>query len=292
MKYLAHYVIFGALAFSGVLSYAFYKKSIAEEREILENASYNLVNTWEFPELLYEVSGIAWVNDSTLACIQDEEGVIYNFNLNTSEITKDTRFAKDDDYEAIALNGTMAFVMRSDGHIFEIADIMADTLMVSEFKTRFDSKNNMESLAYQPEHDRLITIAKDEGLDEDRYKGVYAIPLETHEQDEQPLFAIDLKWDAFKALEKKKIENTFKPSDIAIHPKTGDFYIVDGTSPHLLIVSASGSFKALHELNKFHFAQPESLTFSPEGTLYIANEAANGVATMFEVTLKDKKSVE
>ena len=65
MKHLEYYVICGALLFSVGLSYAFYKKLIAEERQILEEATYNLVNTWELPELLNEVSGIAWVNDST-----------------------------------------------------------------------------------------------------------------------------------------------------------------------------------------------------------------------------------
>ena len=80
MKHLEYYVICGALLFSVGLSYAFYKKLIAEERQILEEATYNLVNTWELPELLNEVSGIAWVNDSTIACIQDEEGAIYHFN--------------------------------------------------------------------------------------------------------------------------------------------------------------------------------------------------------------------
>lgn len=286
MKYLSHYIIFGALLFSGILSYAFYKKSIAEEREILENASYNIINSWEMPTLLNEVSGIAWVNDSTLACIQDEEGVIYNFNLNTGEISDDITFGKDGDYEAIALKGDDAYIMRSDGRILEIKAYASDTIAPHYFDTSFKSKNNMESLTYNPKIKSLITVAKDEGLEKDPYKGLYAIPLETKVQDEKPIFKIDMEAEAFKAFEKKKEEKTFSPSDLAIHPKTGDYYIVDGIKPKLLIMSSTGKIKAVHELNTFHFAQPESITFSKDGKLYIANEAAGGVATLLEITLK------
>ncbi|MEH6659022.1 hypothetical protein [Leeuwenhoekiella marinoflava] len=286
MKYLSHYIIFGALIFSGVLSYAFYKKSIAEERKILENASYNIVNSWELPTLLDEVSGIAWVNDSTIACIQDEDGVIYNFNINTGEISNDIIFAEGGDYEAIALNENDAYVMRSDGRIFEIKSFASDAITSRYFDTSFGSKNNMESLTYNPKTNSLITVAKDKGLAKDRYKGLYSIPLETKIQDEKPLFKIDMQAKEFEAFRSKKEEKTFNPSDMAIHPKTGEYYIVDGKKPKLLILSPTGKIKIIHELNKFHFAQPESITFSPNGTLYIANEAADGVATLLEVTLK------
>ncbi|MGO4912072.1 SdiA-regulated domain-containing protein [Leeuwenhoekiella sp. W20_SRS_FM14] len=287
MKYLAHYVIVGALCFSGILSYAFYKKSIAEEKEILENATYTIVKTWELPELLNEVSGLAWVNDSTLACIQDEDGYIYHYNLNSEEISYDVEFAENGDYEAIALDSTNAYIMRSDGRIFEVLNYMKDTLNVSHFNTPFDEDNNIESLAFNPKTRNLITVSKDKGLNEKRFKGIYEIPLDTKVQKENPVVQIDMNAEAFADFQKKKEQKTFNPSDLAIHPKTGDYYIVDGKKPKLLILNPNGSIKALHELNTFHFAQPEGITFSPDGKLYIANEAASGVATLMEVTLDE-----
>lgn len=284
MKYLAHYVIIGALCFSGILSYAFYKKSISEEKEILENATYNLVKTWELPELLNEVSGIAWVNDSILACIQDEEGVIYNYNLQTEEIVFDVQFSEAGDYEGVALNDTDAYVLRSDGRIYEVLNFMSDSISVSHFDTPFNEDNNLESLTYNPKTKNLITVSKDEDLKEKNFKGLYEIPIATKIQKNSPVIKIDMNAEAFASFQKKKAEKTFNPSDIAIHPKSGDYYIVDGKNPKLLILSANGTFKDLHQLNKFHFAQPEGITFSPDGKLYIANEAANGVATIMEVT--------
>lgn len=287
MKYLAVYVILGALIIAAALSYVFYKKSVKKEREVLANATYELINTWEFPQILNEVSGIAWVNDSTIACIQDEEGVIYDFNLNTGEITRDVRFGEDNDYEAIALNGKEAYVMRSDGRIFNIKDYTANTLDVSHFDTPFKVKNNMESLAFHPKTKLLVTVPKDEGLAKDRYKGLYTIAPDTRIQSENPLFTIDMKTQALDSIAAKKVENHFYPSDLAIHPKTGDYYLVDGKNLKLLILNPNGSVKKLHDLNRYHFEQPEGIAFSPDGTIYIANEASGGVATLLEVRFKE-----
>ncbi|MCC4214603.1 SdiA-regulated domain-containing protein [Leeuwenhoekiella parthenopeia] len=287
MKYLSLYIILGVMLIAGVLSFFFYKKSMREEEEVLAKATYTIHKTWEFPQILNEVSGIAWVNDSTLACIQDEEGVIYDFNLITSEITHDVRFGEDADYEAIALKGKQAYVMRSDGLVFEIADYTLDTLDVSPFDTPFDAQNNMESLAYNPKTDLLVTVPKDRGLKKDRYKGLYAISPETKTMGENPLFNIDMKTKTLDSIQKKKAENNFYPSDLAIHPKTGDYYLVDGRNLKLLILTQSGKVKALHNLNRYHFEQPEGIAFSPEGRLFIANEAAGGVATLLEITLEE-----
>ncbi len=287
MKYLSLYVILAVLLVSGVLSFLFYKKSVRQEREVLAEATYTIKNTWELPRILGEVSGIAYINDSTFACIQDEEGVIYEFNLVKNEITRDVRFGEDADYEAIAIDSTRAYVMRSDGRIFEIEDFTADSLQVSDFETPFDAKNNMESLAYDPKSKTLVTVPKDRGLDKDRYKGVYTISPETRKMQEQPLFNIDMKTKTLDSITKKKAEKNFFPSDLAIHPKTGDYYMVDGRNLKLLILNPRGEVKALHNLARYHFEQPESVGFTPDGKLFIANEAAGGVATLLEVTLQE-----
>jgi len=287
MKYLSLYIILGVVFIAGVLSFFFYKKSVREEREILANATYTIQNSWEFPQILGEVSGIAWVNDSILACIQDEKGIIYNYNLNTSEITHDVRFGTDADYEAIALNGKQAFVMRSDGLVFEIDDFTLDSIDVSPFDTPFDAQNNMESLAYNSKTNLLVTVPKDRGLKKDRFKGLYAISPETRIMSEKPLFMIDMKAKTLDSIKQKKLEDNFYPSDLAIHPKTGEYYLVDGRNLKLLILTQSGNLKALHNLNRYHFEQPEGIAFSPEGRLFIANEAAGGVATLLEITLEE-----
>lgn len=287
MKYLSLYVILGVMVIAGALSYFFYKKSINDEREVLENATYTIQNSWEFPQLLNEVSGIAWINDSIISCIHDEEGVIYDFNLNTSEIVRDIRFGPDNDYEAIAIDSVHAYIMRSDGLVFDVLDYTKDTVSVSSFQTDFSVDNNMESLAYNPKTKMLLAVPKDKGLQKDRYKGIYTISPETKETSKKALISIDMKVKTLDSIDKKHIEDNFFPSDLAIHPKTGDYYMVDGRNLKLLILNPKGGIKALHNLNRYHFEQPEGIAFSPEGKLFIANEASGGVATLLEIRLKE-----
>ena len=91
---------------------------------------------------------------------------------------------------------------------------------------------------------------------------------------------------AIKNYKNKKADKTFSPSDVAIHPKTGDYYVLEGKNPKLVILDAKGAIKTVHELDENYFSQPEGITFSPDGTLYIANEAGDDAANILQVTFK------
>ncbi|MDT0649359.1 hypothetical protein RM529_04345, partial [Zunongwangia sp. F297] len=39
-------------------------------------AEYEILEKWQLPDILEEVSGIAWLDDSKLVCVQDEDGII------------------------------------------------------------------------------------------------------------------------------------------------------------------------------------------------------------------------
>ena len=51
------------------------------------------------PDALHEVSDIAYLGDSTLACIQDEKGIIFLYDLKKNLVTHSYKFGKDGDYE-------------------------------------------------------------------------------------------------------------------------------------------------------------------------------------------------
>ncbi|MFD2825908.1 SdiA-regulated domain-containing protein [Leeuwenhoekiella polynyae] len=244
-----------------------------------------IVKTWEMPDELEEISGISWTDNGKIAAIEDEDGVIYSYDLNTSKITKTIEFADDGDYEGVAVNGNNAYVMRSDGLLFEVSDYLSDSPKTRTYQSSMSHKSNVESLALDAKNNRLLTAPKDEDPNDEDIKGIYAFDLNKRLMVPDLIFKIDMKDKALKDFKKKKSKRTFRPSDLAIHPQTGEIYILEGVNPKLMILDVSGAIKKVYDLDSDDFAQPEGITFSPDGRLFISNEAHGGTANILEVEL-------
>ena len=63
-------------------------------------------------------------------------------------------------------------------------------------------------------------------------------------------------------------------------------YIIDGRNQQLLIIDAAGDIKKLYGLNSKEFAQPEGITFTPSGELFIASKGIRDESGMlFQVRI-------
>lgn len=111
------WIILGVLVIAGGLIFSFDSK---EKFSNSEDYSYSIVAKWELPDILEEVSGIEWIGDGKIACIQDEDGIIFIYNLYSHKIETEIKFADPGDYEGIAIDDKTAYVLRSDGSIFKI----------------------------------------------------------------------------------------------------------------------------------------------------------------------------
>jgi|25_taG_2_1085351.scaffolds.fasta_scaffold03031_5 uncharacterized protein YjiK len=279
-------IIFGilVLAVAGVGYFSFKEKPSGEYNE--EN--YKILQKWELPEVLNEISGIAWIGNNRVACVQDEDGIIFIYNLKTSEIEGQTSFGNGGDYEGIAVIKDDAYVLRSDGVLFEVKDFTGKNPQVQKHVTEANnfSKINLEGLCADPENNRLLLAVK-EGKDFDEQKGVYVFDLHKKDSDKDPLFMLRLSDPVFKTL-KTKLKEKFSPGEIGVHPNTGEYYILDGTRPKLLITEKDGTPKELFMFKPRDFGNPEGLTFSPDGDLYISNEAEDAPANILQISLNHK----
>jgi len=249
---------------------------------------YNIKNTYYLPEILNEISGIVWISENVFACIQDEDGYIYIYDVEQKALLEKIKFANSGDYEGLAINNDNAYVMRSDGVIYEVKNYRSINREVSKFKTLFTEHNNIESLTFDKVNNQLLLIPKDEGLIAKDLKCIYKIPINTKQMDSLPLFKIDLKADVFKLYRGKKIHKTLNPSDIAIHPKTKDIYVLEGKKPKLVILNSKGEILKVLPLDERKFPQAEGITFSEDGRLFISNEfkKKSRSANILEVELK------
>ncbi len=277
-------IAFGGLAFLVVaITVAFTVQSAKPKHS--QSKQYAINKTWELPKVLNEISGIAWLPDGTIACVQDEDGIIFIFDLQQNKIIEEIEFAGAGDYEGITVHKDDAYVLRSDGTIYQVANFRSSNKKVETFETAFSAKNNMESLTLNTKTQSLIIAPKDRDTEDD-FKGLYQIPIAFKTMNASPSIKINMNDGAFKNYKEKKVYKTFSPSDVAIHPKTGAYYILEGKNPKLVILNADGTIKTVHKLDKNTFAQPEGITFSTDGTLYISNEFGDNAANILQVTFK------
>lgn len=248
---------------------------------------------------LKEISGLTLLDAQHLAAVQDEKGKLYVINAFDGEIQSDRRFAKDGDFEGVELAGDYLYALRSDGDIYEISDWTSKDADSKKYETHLSSKNDTEGLAYDAQNNRLLVVCKENpGAGLKNARTVYSFDLSTKEMAKDPVMVIDLK--AVEALtEKNKLNRIvrnlaapltnlsgFKPAGLAIHPLTGQLFVISSVRKVILAYNMDGTLEDVWLLSEDDFRQPEGLAFLPNGDLFIANEGGNGNATLMRFNYK------
>lgn len=281
MQKIAILIILGVFAIVAFIYFSF--DGIAPNRDFPGAKAVKIDQQWNMPMLLEEISGIAWIDKDRIACVEDEEAIIFIYNLKTSEVERQIVFGEDGDYEGIAIVGEDAYVLRSDGTIFEVLNYLTEEKEVNEIKIVFSKTYNFEGISFDKKRNRLILAIKDKA--EKEYKPIYSVDLKTKKLEEEPAYKIKFDDPIFNDLDIKNNNHLIQPSEITVNPKTGEIYILEGTNPKLLILSPNGKPKKLHVFQEEQFPQPEGLTFDDQGNLYISNEGAGGMGNILKVSL-------
>lgn len=255
---------------------------------------------YELPVELSEISGIARIDDTHLAAIEDESGVLYVLDLGTGTIAERRKFGKNGDYEDLVLLGDTAFVLDSGGNLYEIVSWRSNEASVVKHDTGLSTRYDTEGLAYDPNTGNLLIAAKEyagEGLDD--HRAIYAYDYKARKRIERPVYTISFDEIApyiragtpssiverLRALlEARQYEFGFKPSALAFHPHTGQLYVISSVTRAIVVLSSDGSLQHVHLLPERFFAQPEGMVFLPNGDLLISNEAVNDVANVLHFT--------
>ena len=167
------------------------------------SSQVKVVQKWDLPSVLKEVSGIAYIDDQRFACVQDEEGKIFIFNTALNKIEKEMPFGAPGDYEGITLNGTTAYVVRADGRLFE-TDMSGAKSDAKEYPTSLTAEQNIEGLCYDKNNNRLLLAIKADEPGKPGYKGIYAFDIATKKFVKEPVFKINMADAAFNTKGGKK----------------------------------------------------------------------------------------
>ena len=241
------------------------------------NLPYNLgkpSHVYILPSVLEEVSGLSYYSPNVLATINDEQGVVFLYDLEMKKITRKIRFDKNGDYEGVERVGDALYVVKSNGNLYKF-DVGIKG-KVEEISSPFGSKNNIEGLGYNKDTNSLLLAFKGNAeTNKNKIKGkaVYTYDITLSKFSEKPLLVLQDK-DLERILGANN--SKFRPSGIAVHPLSGEIYMLASVGSALVVFNPDGSPNNLSILKRSLFPQPEGITFSPEGDLYISNENEDG----------------
>ncbi len=255
---------------------------------------------YELAPRLQEISGLTYRSKTSLLCVNDEEGVVFDFNIKSGEISGVYSFAKAGDYEGIELVDSMLYVLRSNGNIYEIRHFNTASIITKLYKTKLNSKNDTEGLGYDKTTNSLLIACKGKPGKKKKYKGeraIYSFSLDSCKLSKEPTYLISqkqirdiLSLSDYKKLSNQILENvnpskgdvTFQPSAVAIHPITQNLYVLASAGKLLVVLNPQGDILAVVKLKRSIFNQPEGICFAPDGTMFISNEGKKKSANILK----------
>lgn len=236
---------------------------------------------YPLPKELREVSGLTYYKNDQLLCVEDENAVAYVFDTKKGKVVGKCGFGGYGDFEGIEYVNGEVYVLESNGNLFRFVppakfDPIETEVITKVGRTPTDlpAKTEVEGLGYDPKTKRLLIAVKNGGGPSSD-KAVYSFDLlnravfkDMQLNDEQLRGAgIDPK--------------TYKPSGIAVHPITGDWYVLISAGKRLLVTNRRAQILHTVVLDAQLFRQPEGICFAPNGDLYIASEGKRGIILKF-----------
>jgi uncharacterized protein YjiK len=239
----------------------------------------------ELRKHLHEISGMAWINEKNVILAQnDEKGDIYMVDFyNKKDDFKKIKFGGKGDYEDIVHTDTADYLLLSSGTIVQVMINDSVVTGTKEFTLDKKGKNEFESLYLDAAAHSLVMLCKQCAKEKENSRAAFRFDLQTQKFQPEPLFTIQVD-----SIRKKLNDDTvkFKPSAAALHPVTGELYIVASVGKLLVVADPSGQVKQVFRLDPLLFNQPEGIAFAPNGDLYISNEGGEGVATILKFSYK------
>ena len=248
------------------------------------------------PLILQEISGITLIDSTSVACIQDESGIVFIFDLLKNEITNQVLFHSAGDYEGIAMADSTIYVLRSDGVLFQILNYKSSGSSGNIYSVGIPS-SDYEGLCYDQKNHRLLIAPKSNpwhGPKNEKKHPVYAIDLPSGIFLGETVLEIDLTAINKFAADNKIITTgsdsviSFSPSAIGINPVTDKLYVLSGAERMLFVFDMSGTIEFIERLDPGIFNAAEGISFFGNGDMMISNEGRLNPPSMLIFSYKRK----
>lgn len=246
---------------------------LLEKNKVYKSAKYTFNkpdSVYEMPDYLREISGIVVSKYNTIYCIQDEIGSIFEFNITKQEISNSFRFTDLGDFEDLAINQNILYILRSDGNLFSYDLIKKQK--TNETMLQLNSLN-IEGICFNNGY--IYIACKDALVTQTQTKRIIYRIKANKLNTIEPFLVIDIdSLNNFISLHYKELQISnilFNPSAIAIHPISNDVYVLSA-SDRFIAIYRDLQLLNIIPLSAEVYYKPEGLSFDANGDLYISSE--------------------
>jgi len=252
------------------------------------------------PPELVEISGLSYDNKSNqILAVNDEKGYLYVLDPENGKVVNKVKFGRKGDYEGIELVDSLVYVLKSNGDLYQF-HIDDSNQKADYINTPLNLTNDVEGLCYfDSEHALILACKGSPNLKhhpkQKKVKAFYSFDLASQTLDTIPLFTIadkqlkdfvenklDLKnLPSYKVKEYTSRAAKLSPSAISWNKSENSFYILSSVGRLLVVVDRNGNIKHVEFLDRNIHYQPEGITFTDSGKLFISNEGRKLTAKIF-----------
>jgi hypothetical protein len=286
---------------AGIEQYHFLQSPVFQK----ENGWFDLNNPsviLSLPYELREVSGLTKYSYHELACIQDDAGTIYIYDLNTKTITKTFNFDKDGSFDGLSFVDSSFYILKSNATLMSLK--FQDTLVQGDMRRFKVPAWENDGLCFDAKDNRLLVAPKSKihrGPAYASLRGIYSVDLLSGKLNQTPLFEIDVNQIKDYAISQNiplparpvsfvgdsmDFYLDFIPSSIAVHPKTDEIYVISSIDRTLTVFDKTGNIQNFVTLDPTIFNKPEEITFLPDGDLIVTNVGVMGTPTLIRFDWK------
>ncbi|MBN2344220.1 MAG: hypothetical protein JXR45_22185 [Deltaproteobacteria bacterium] len=252
------------------------------------------------PHFLMEASGLTDISATEVAVVQDESGSFFVYDLMKQKVTKSVTFGPAGDYEGMTRVKDCIYILKSNGELYKVDHWRSNPTVTSQ-RLRLSTTDN-EGLGWDPGAKKLLIAPKSRWQNGKEFKNlrpVFFLAPENIAVSPEVALTVDVEEILRFAEEnglslpssktkkgKTKVRLHFRPASIAVHPKTGEFFIISAVDRTLASFDRSGKVTGFQHLPASLFRQPEGITFLPDNTMVIINEAAGHQPTILRYEWK------
>lgn len=240
---------------------------------------------------LQEISGLSPTEEPGVFCsIADEKGeILFIDGAGGGTIQRRVLFREKGDFEGVEKVGKCLYAMKSNGDVYEITHWKSDYPKTTVYKTKLTKANDVEGLGYDARRHALLVACKGDP-DSSYQRVVYAFDLRNKQLSDEPVYTIDpLEVNERVPYGPEDKKHFFSPSGIAVHPLTGDVYIISSALKRLVVLDyATGKMRFAIRLDKKLLPQPEGIAFDTAGNLFLSSEGKKGEGLLLRFEYRNR----